>query len=319
MAEEPRLFKLACRGQLEELKDALRRGDAGGQRCGRSGDTLLHLAARHGHRRLLAWLLEELALDVEVANGDYKRPLHEAASMGHGECVSYLLARGASVDPLKRADWTPLMMACTRQNLEVIKDLVEHGANPLLKNKDGWNCFHLASREGHGQVLRYLLAASPSSWDTESTTRRTPLHTAGKGDARPLGRGGAAPGAVPVQTGQQGQLWSHSLHGRSPERARRHCPAAPGKTPGLPHSRGCAGRSGAAPGGRHGAGRSHSVPGGRAGCRGRRESDGPAAHSAALRSQGRTHAHHPDAAVPRCRHPREGRERPLWLSFCWAF
>lgn len=178
MAEEPRLFKLARRGQLEELKDALRLGDAGGQRCGRSGDTLLHLAARHGHLRLLAWLLEELALDVEAANGDYKRPLHEAASMGHGECVSYLLARGASVDPLKRADWTPLMMACTRRNLEVIKDLVEHGADPLLKNKDGWNCFHVASREGHGEVLRYLLAASPSSWDTESATRRTPLHTA---------------------------------------------------------------------------------------------------------------------------------------------
>ncbi|XP_035166937.1 ankyrin repeat domain-containing protein 16, partial [Oxyura jamaicensis] len=178
MAEEPRLFKLARRGQLEQLKDALRRGDAGGQRCGRSGDTLLHLAARHGHLHLLAWLLEELELDVEVANGDSKRPLHEAASMGHRECVSYLLARGASVDPLKRGDWTPLMMACTRQNLEVIEGLVEHGADPLLKNKDGWNCFHIASREGHVQVLRCLLAASPSCWDTESTTRRTPLHTA---------------------------------------------------------------------------------------------------------------------------------------------
>ncbi|XP_032063315.1 ankyrin repeat domain-containing protein 16 [Aythya fuligula] len=178
MTEEPHLFKLARRGQLELLKDALRGGDAAGQRCGRSGDTLLHLAARHGHLHLLAWLLEELELDIEVANGDYKRPLHEAASAGHGECVSYLLAKGACVDALKRGDWTPLMMACTRQNLEVIKALVEHGANPLLKNKDGWNCFHIASREGHGQVLSYLLAASPSSWDTESTTRRTPLHTA---------------------------------------------------------------------------------------------------------------------------------------------
>lgn len=75
---------------------------------------------------------------------------------------------------------TPLMMACTRQNLEVIKELVEHGANPLLKNKDGWNCFHIASREGHLEVLQYLLAVFPSSWDTESTIRRTPLHTAGQ-------------------------------------------------------------------------------------------------------------------------------------------
>ncbi|OPJ76419.1 ankyrin repeat domain-containing protein 16 isoform A [Patagioenas fasciata monilis] len=70
------------------------------------------------------------------------------------------------------------MMACTRKNLEVIKALVEHGANPLLKNKDGWNCFHIASREGHPQVLRYLLDVSPSCWDTESTIKRTPLHTA---------------------------------------------------------------------------------------------------------------------------------------------
>ncbi|NXC42771.1 ANR16 protein, partial [Penelope pileata] len=178
MADGPRLLRLACQGNVELLEAALRDGEATKQRFGRSGDTLLHLAARHGHRHVLVLLLETHGMDVEVANGDYKRALHEAASMGHRECVSYLLGRGASVDCLKRADWTPLMMACTRQNLEVIKELVEHGANPLLKNKDGWNCFHIASREGHLQVLQYLLAVSPSSWDTESTIKRTPLHTA---------------------------------------------------------------------------------------------------------------------------------------------
>ncbi|XP_008943112.1 PREDICTED: ankyrin repeat domain-containing protein 16, partial [Merops nubicus] len=73
---------------------------------------------------------------------------------------------------------TPLMLACTRQNLEVIQTLVEHGANPLLKNKDGWNCFHIASREGHPHILQYLLDVSPGCWDTESTIQRTPLHTA---------------------------------------------------------------------------------------------------------------------------------------------
>lgn len=77
------------------------------------------------------------------------------------------------------------MMACTRSNLDVIKDLIEHGANPLLKNKDGWNCFHIASREGHPQVIRYLLAVAPSSWDTESKIKRTPLHTAGMDPTSP--------------------------------------------------------------------------------------------------------------------------------------
>ncbi|KAM9634973.1 ankyrin repeat domain-containing protein 16 isoform 7-T13 [Morphnus guianensis] len=183
--ERPRpLLRLVQEGRLDLLRDELRPDDAlvpavRSQRYGRSGDTLLHHTARYGHRDVLAYLVEVLGMDIEAFNSDYKRPLHEAASMGHGECVSYLLERGASVDCLKKADWTPLMMACTRQNLEVIKALVEHGANPLLKNKDGWNCFHIASREGHPQVLQYLLDVSPSSWDTESTIKRTPLHTAG--------------------------------------------------------------------------------------------------------------------------------------------
>ncbi|NXE54733.1 ANR16 protein, partial [Casuarius casuarius] len=136
-------------------------------------------------------LAEGLGLGLEGVDGDYKRPLHEAAAAGRAACVLYLLQKGASVDCLKKADWTPLMMACTRQNLEVIQHLVEHGANPMLKNKDGWNCFHIASREGHLPVLQYLLAVSPGCWDTESTIKRTPLHTAGKEGpvtARHMGR-----------------------------------------------------------------------------------------------------------------------------------
>ena len=71
------------------------------------------------------------------------------------------------------------MMACTRKNLGVIQDLVEHGANPLLKNKDGWNSFHIACREGDPQILQYLLTVCPDSWKTKSKIGRTPLHTAG--------------------------------------------------------------------------------------------------------------------------------------------
>ncbi|NWT76560.1 ANR16 protein, partial [Prunella himalayana] len=180
--ERPRrLLRLVQEGNLALLRDELRLDEipeAPSWRWGRLGDSLLHHAARLGHRDVLEFLVQEVGMDMEVANRDYKRPLHEAASMGHWECVCFLLERGASVDCLKKADWTPLMMACTRKNLEVIKTLVEHGANPLLRNKDGWNCFHIASREGHPEVLQYLLDVSPSCWDTESTTGRTPLHTA---------------------------------------------------------------------------------------------------------------------------------------------
>ncbi|XP_062066824.1 ankyrin repeat domain-containing protein 16 isoform X3 [Lepus europaeus] len=170
-----RLCKLVQEGRLQALQEELL---VAGSCQGPAGDTLLHCAARHGRLHILTYLAEAWGMDIEAANQDYKRPLHEAASMGHRNCVRYLLGRGAAVDCLKKADWTPLMMACTRKNLEVIQDLVEHGANPLLKNKDGWNSFHIASRAGDPVILQYLLTVCPDAWKTESKIRRTPLHTA---------------------------------------------------------------------------------------------------------------------------------------------
>ncbi|XP_030744927.1 ankyrin repeat domain-containing protein 16 isoform X3 [Echinops telfairi] len=173
------LCRLVLEGQLRTLQEELQRMGGPAVRClGPAGDTLLHCAARQGHLDILAYLVEVWEMDIEATNRDYKRPLHEAASQGHRDCVCYLLGRGAAVDCLKKADWTPLMMACTRNNIGVIQDLVERGANPLLKNKDGWNSFHIASREGDPLILQYLLSVSPTAWKTESRILRTPLHTA---------------------------------------------------------------------------------------------------------------------------------------------
>lgn len=71
-------------------------------------------------------------------------------------------------------------MACTRRNLGVIQELLSYGADPRLKNKDGWNSFHIACREGDPKVALHLLDAAPDVWRTESKTQRTPLHTAGQ-------------------------------------------------------------------------------------------------------------------------------------------
>ncbi|KAM4747303.1 ankyrin repeat domain-containing protein 16 [Rhinophrynus dorsalis] len=177
------ILKLIQEGSLHIFQEELRKesnllNELPTKHFGRSGDTLMHYAARYGHLEILSYLVETVGMDVKVMNSDYKRPLHEAASMGHRKCLLYLLSKGAEVDCLKKADWTPLMMACTRKKLDVIKDLIEHGANPMLKNKDGWNCFHIASREGDPAIIQYLLDVFPGIWNTESNIKRTPLHTA---------------------------------------------------------------------------------------------------------------------------------------------
>lgn len=178
------LVKLTQEGDLASLENSVNSlacsssaRDVCGQHWGRSGDTLMHYAARHGHPHILDFL-HKRGVSVDVHNNDYKRPLHEAATAEQLQCVRFLLHCGARVDSLKRADWTPLMMACTRRRLSVVQELLTHGADVHLKNKDGWSPFHIACREGSSAVVLLLLQHSESAWTTESKTARTPLHTA---------------------------------------------------------------------------------------------------------------------------------------------
>ncbi|KAK3731205.1 hypothetical protein QZH41_017738, partial [Actinostola sp. cb2023] len=77
---------------------------------------------------------------------------------------------------------TPLLLACTKSDLNVIDTLVKAGASLVQCNKDGWDCFHVAAREGHVNILEYLLSnlKKSGSWSSKRTSKngRTPLHTA---------------------------------------------------------------------------------------------------------------------------------------------
>ena len=72
------------------------------------------------------------------------------------------------------------MLSCTKDCFDVVQTLVDNGASLSLKNKDGWNSFHIACREGHCNIVSFLLDSDPLCWDTRSKNGRTPLHTAGE-------------------------------------------------------------------------------------------------------------------------------------------
>ena len=75
---------------------------------------------------------------------------------------------------------TSLMLACTKDNREMVEILVGYGASLALKNKDGWNSFHIACREGHPDIVQFLLDTDSGCWETVSKNGRTPLHSAGE-------------------------------------------------------------------------------------------------------------------------------------------
>lgn len=142
----------------------------------KTGDTILHVAARLGDISLINYLLSYAPIGVNVKNNDDKTPLHEACQFSQYETVDLLLKHGAEVNALKRGDWTPLMLSCTKNCLKTVSLLLKYGALVNCKNKDGWNSLHLAGRQGNCDIFKLLLNFGAEY--TKTKNGRTPLHIA---------------------------------------------------------------------------------------------------------------------------------------------
>lgn len=147
-----------------------------------TGDTILHIAARLGHINIIHFLMNRFQCkDVDCKNKDDKTALHEAAQFGQLEACRTLLTYGANVNAIKRADWTPLMLSCTKtsggENYDIVKLFLNHNASVNYKNKDGWTSLHLICREGDPAILNLLIN---SGLDLKIKTKngRTGLHVA---------------------------------------------------------------------------------------------------------------------------------------------
>lgn len=148
----------------------------------KTGDSLIHVCARLGRSDLLNYIFSNWNLNnVDINNYDGKTPLHEAAQFAQYEVIELLLRYNAQVNAIKRADWTPLMLACTKTGenaLKIVKLLLEHGALPDLRNKDGWTALHLACREGDLNIVSVLLNDSERNLLVKTKNGRTVLHIA---------------------------------------------------------------------------------------------------------------------------------------------
>lgn len=103
-------------------------------------------------------------------------------------CLWVVIRLGANINVVKRADWTPLMLACTRKdNDKLVSLLLDSGADPFFVNKDGWSCLHISSREGNPTIVKMIvnsildLEKRGALVQLKSRNGRKPLHTAGAG------------------------------------------------------------------------------------------------------------------------------------------
>jgi hypothetical protein len=123
-----------------------------GLSAAQSFDELLK-AVNEGNAKTVGVLLDK-GLDPDTADPDGNTILMIAARLGHQDVVSLLISRKAAVARRSPHGDTALMMACLKGHLAIAKLLVANGAQI---SQSGWAPLHYAAFEGRAEVIRYLL------------------------------------------------------------------------------------------------------------------------------------------------------------------
>lgn len=107
-------------------------------------------------------LLSERDLDINFMpnyfGGVAATPLHAAAAWGDKQIVKLLLNVGANPNLADNRGWTPLMYAAKNGNLEMVQNLLAAGADPSYKDSKGNTAFGLAY-DKHLDVAAKILEA----------------------------------------------------------------------------------------------------------------------------------------------------------------
>eukprot|EP00116_Pleurobrachia_bachei_P008454 sb/3468716/ len=112
--------------------------------------------------------------NINVPDVSGMSPLMRACSMSRYDIVKKLLECGADVNFGNSANKTSAMLACLTGNLEIIKLLVAHKANLRLRDRSGATCLHYAIDSANTELIRYLITQNIDV-DAQDNQGWTPL------------------------------------------------------------------------------------------------------------------------------------------------
>jgi ankyrin repeat protein len=107
----------------------------------------------------------EAGFDLETRNDAGDTGAHAAAAGGREDALKLLLDRGLAVDSLGENQRTPLMAAVLADKPMMVRWLLRQGADPKLRDKDGFSPLMLAVREGRASSVDELAGHSRGELD----------------------------------------------------------------------------------------------------------------------------------------------------------
>jgi ankyrin repeat protein len=151
------VFEASATGNLERVRELVK-VDAGLVNAfATDGFFPLGLAAFFGHRAIVEFLLRNGA-DVSTAarNAQKVTALHGAVARRDVEIVKMLLERGADANAKQERGFVPLQDAAANGNLALVQLLVKYGARVDAKADDGKTPGDMAVERGHQEVVECL-------------------------------------------------------------------------------------------------------------------------------------------------------------------
>lgn len=119
----------------------------------KEGETALHHAVQKGLIDPVKHLVEEKGYDVDEIDSKGYTPLFCAVEKSDLEMIKYLIEKGADVNAYNKNGATALHIAA---DLEIVKLLVEKGAYLDVNDDDGKIPLHSAAKNGHLEVVNIL-------------------------------------------------------------------------------------------------------------------------------------------------------------------
>lgn len=115
----------------------------------------LHVAAEQGKLDIVQKLVA-LGIDVNLTGGFAdSTAIHVAASNGHGDVVRYLISCQAELNA-SGPEMNPLFAAIREGKLDIVKMLVDAGADLHPKYRTGRDPVSFAKERGQQQIADYL-------------------------------------------------------------------------------------------------------------------------------------------------------------------
>ena len=197
-------------GRLKIIKRLIQNGaDIQARDC--DGSTVLHYASRYSNQEVVEFLLKLNEISVNATDNSNQTPLmracydggrldnikmliqngadiqardcngstvlHVASISSNQEVVEFLLKLNEiSVNATDNSSQTPLMYACLNGGpLQIIKMLIQNGADIQARKCDGSTVLHLASRYSNQEVVEFLLKLNEISVNATNNLYQTPL------------------------------------------------------------------------------------------------------------------------------------------------